>query len=388
MYTRNCGLQLQKSKECRLALPYSRMRFVNIKKQLLLGAVLTRGIMFLEKLRIIDFRSFSEYTLADTAQVNCISGDNGSGKTNLLEAVYMLSANKGFRTSDRKELTKRGAGGFFIQGIFDGEIIEKTLSEKSKSLTLNESPIAVNKLRTYNPIVTFSPGDIFLSTGSSEIRRKFFDSAIALLDDSYTECLVLYERALMQRNASLKKDPKHADLWNEALISNGAKVIEKRIKFVKKLIPKVEELYQQLAGGSAQLKYFNNFRLDKDITASLQQALSQSAKDDRIRRHTTKGPHRDDIALYINELTAAKSGSQGQNRTLAFALKIGAVEIVEESLGRKPIILIDDALLEVDPNKRLRIFNKLRDSGLQMFLTGTTADFFNFIENDYNLIQL
>ncbi len=342
--------------------------------------------MFLERLRIINFRSFDELRLDDFQQINCIIGENGAGKTNMLEGIFMLSANRGFRTADRKELTKRGAEGFYIEGIFDGEIIQKTLTGKNKSLTLNDSPIAVNKLRTYNPVITFSPGDIFLATGASEIRRKFFDSAIALLDDEYTEHLVLYERALMQRNASLKKDPKHAGLWDEALISNGAKVIEKRIKFVKKLIPKVENLYQELAHGDAKLKYFNNFRLHKDIKQSLKEALEQSASDDRIRRHTTKGAHRDDIALFINSLTAAKSGSQGQNRTLAFAMKIGAVEIVEESLGRKPIILIDDALLELDPPKRSRIFNKLRDSGLQIFMTGTTPDFFDFAGDNANII--
>ncbi len=339
--------------------------------------------MFLEQIRLINFRSFQELTHSSFSQINCLIGENGSGKTNFLEGIYLLSSNRGFRTGDRKELTKRGADGFFIQGVFDGEIIERTISDQKKQLTLNKENIPANRLRTYNPVITFSPNDIFLTTGSSDTRRKFFDSAIALRDEEYSGCLASYERALRQRNASLKKDPKHADIWNDALITNGAKIIEKRIEFVKLLIPKVESLYHELAQGHAQLKYFNNFKLSNDIQNSLKEALAQNKSLDLRLRHTTKGPHRDDITLLINELPAAKSGSQGQNRTLAFALKIGSVEIIEETLGRKPIILIDDALLEVDPNKRLRIFKKFYDSGLQLFLTGTTKDFFNFIDQTY-----
>ncbi len=336
--------------------------------------------MFLEQLRLITFRSFEQLTLSSFEQVNCLVGENGSGKTNFLEGIYLLSSNRGFRTGDRKELTKRNAEGFFIQGIFDGETIERTISEQKKSLTLNKENIPANKLRTYNPVITFSPSDIFLATGSSDTRRKFFDSAIALRDDEYSDYLASYERALRQRNASLKKDPKNADIWNEALITNGAKVIEKRLEFVKLLIPKVESLYHELAQGNANLKYFNNFKLSHDIEASIREAFAQSKSTDLRRKYTTKGAHRDDITLLIDELPAAKSGSQGQNRTLAFALKIGSVEIIEETLGRKPIILIDDALLEVDPSKRLRIFNKFYDSGLQLFLTGTTREFFDFIQ--------
>ncbi|MGL5956717.1 MAG: DNA replication/repair protein RecF, partial [Brevinema sp.] len=307
----------------------------------------------------------------------------GSGKTNLLEGIYLLSSNRGFRTGDRKELTKRSTDGFFLQGIFDGEIIERAISEKKKLLHLNQENIPANKLRTYNPVITFSPSDIFLATGSSETRRNFFDAAIALRDDEYSDYLAVYERALRQRNASLKKDPKHADLWNETLSTSGAKIIEKRIEFVKLLIPKVERLYDELAQGKAQLKYFNNFKLSQNIEQSLKDALINSNAEDLRRKHTSKGPHRDDISLLIDEMTAAKSGSQGQNRTLAFALKIGAIEIIEETLGRKPIVLIDDALLEVDPSKRLRIFEKLYHSGLQLFLTGTTKEFFHFINPDY-----
>ncbi|MGL4677050.1 MAG: DNA replication/repair protein RecF [Brevinema sp.] len=339
--------------------------------------------MFLEQLRLINFRSFSELTIPSFTQVNCLVGDNGSGKTNLLEGIYLLSSNRGFRTGDRKELTKRSFDGFFIHGVFDGEIIERAISDKKKLLQLNQENISANKLRTYNPIITFSPSDIFLATGSSETRRKFFDAAIALRDDEYNDYLSVYERALRQRNASLKKDPKHTGIWNEALITNGAKIIEKRLSFVKLLIPKVEKLYHELAQGKAQLTYFNNFKLLQQTEDSLKEALIKSKAEDIYKKYTSKGPHRDDIGILINDLPAAKSGSQGQNRTLSFAMKIGAIEIIEETLGRKPIILIDDALLEVDPSKRLRIFEKLYHSGLQLFLTGTTKEFFNFIHPSY-----
>ena len=119
--------------------------------------------------------------------------------------------------------------------------------------------------------------------------------------------------------------------------------------------------------------------MSQNIEEALQNALKQSKSEDLRRKHTSKGPHRDDITLLINNLPAAKSGSQGQNRTLSFALKIGAVEIIEETLGSKPILLIDDALLEVDPKRRQYIFDKFYHSGLQLFFTGTTKEFFSFI---------
>lgn len=336
--------------------------------------------MFLEQLKLINFRSFEESIHSSFSQVNCLIGENGAGKTNFLEGIYLLSSNKGFRTGDKKELTLKDADGFFIQGVFNGETIERVISERKKSLTLSEESISANKLRTYNPIVTFAPSDIFLATGSAETRRRFFDAAIALRDDSYSDYLSAYERAIRQRNASLKKDPKHADIWNGAIIQNGAKVIEKRLEFVKLLIPKVEHLYQEFAEETATLKYFNNFKVFQPIEKAIEEALHQSKAEDFRRKHTSKGLHRDDITLLVKGLPAAKSGSQGQNRSLAFALKIGAVEIIEDTLGRKPILLIDDALLELDPKKRKRIFHKLYSSGLQLFLTGTTEEFFHFME--------
>ena len=336
--------------------------------------------MFLEDLKLINFRSFPELRIKSFHKINCLIGENGAGKTNFMEGVYLLSSNRGFRTGDRKELTYRNAEGFFIQGSFDGDMIARTITEKKKQLTLNEEAIPANKLRVYNPIVAFSPNDIFLATGSSDTRRRFFDAAIALRDHEYSDYLATYERALRQRNASLKKDPKHANLWNEALITSGAKIIEKRLAFVKLLIPKVQTLYAELAKGSANLKYFNNFKLTQNIEEGLKKALKDSSSDDLRRKHTTKGPHRDDITILINDLPAAKSGSQGQNRTLSFALKIGSVEIIEETLGRKPILLVDDALLEVDPSKRKRIFDKINSLGVQLFLTATTKEFFSFID--------
>ncbi|MGL4561901.1 MAG: DNA replication/repair protein RecF [Brevinema sp.] len=335
--------------------------------------------MFLEQLHVVNFRSFKELSIDSFEQVNCLIGENGSGKTNLLEAIYLLSSNRGFRTSDRKELAYRSSDGFFLKGIFDGEEIERIITEKKKKLVISSNPITANELRTYNPIVAFSPNDIFLATGSSDTRRRFFDAAIALRDSEYNDHLSIYERALRQRNASLKKDPLNADMWNEPMIIHGAKLIEKRISFVKQLIPKVEELYFSLANGNAHLKYFNNFKLGSDIQASLKKAIEQNKSEDLQRKHTNKGPHRDDISIFIDDLPAAKSGSQGQNRTLSFALKIGSVEIIEKTLGRKPILLIDDALLEVDLLKRKNIFNKLYSLGLQLFFTATTEEFFDFI---------
>ncbi|MGL4388688.1 MAG: DNA replication/repair protein RecF, partial [Brevinema sp.] len=228
--------------------------------------------MFLQKLHAIDFRSFKELALDDLQKVNCFVGENGSGKTNALEAIYLLSSNRGFRTGDRKELTHRSAEGFFLQGIFDGEEIERMISEKKKKLNISGHPIAANELRTYNPIVAFSPHDIFLTTGSSDTRRRFFDAAIALRDNEYSDHLAVYERAIRQRNAALKKDPINCDLWNEHIITNGAKIIEKRLTFVKLLIPKVEALYLELTGSSATLKYFNNFKLGANIEGSLKSA--------------------------------------------------------------------------------------------------------------------
>lgn len=339
--------------------------------------------MYLETVKFINFRSFKELSLQDFGWVNCLFGENGAGKTNFLEGVYLLSSGRGFRTSDRKELALRGEEAFYLAGIFDGEKIEKQVGEKKKKLMVSEKEIGACELRTYNPIVVFNPSDIFLATGSSDTRRRFFDSAIALLDASYMEQLMSYEKAIRQRNSSLKKDPSHADIWNPILIQAGAELIKKRITFAKQLVPKVEHLYEELAGGKASLKYFNNFSIpDNRIEEALKEALAQNKQHDLRMRHTTKGPHRDDVSIYINDVPAALSGSQGQNRTLAFAMKLGSVEIVEEKLGRKPILLVDDALLETDSVKRKRIYKKMRSMNLQMFLTATSKDFFDFTENE------
>ncbi|MGL4366924.1 MAG: DNA replication/repair protein RecF [Brevinemataceae bacterium] len=339
--------------------------------------------MFLKKIRYINFRSFPELNLDNFEHVNCLAGENGSGKTNFLEGIYLLSSNRGFRTGDRKELTYKNESGFFLQGHFDDDIIERVIADKRK-LTLNGQTIPTNKLRIYNPVIAFSPNDIFLATGSSETRRRFFDAAISLLDSSYPEHMMNYERALRQRNASLKRDPKHADIWNEHIITHGAYLIQQRLAFAKLLTPKLHELYKQFTQGNASLHYLNNFKLSSNLQESLQEALEQSKFEDNNKKHTSKGPHRDDITLFIDSMPAAKSGSQGQNRALAFALKIASVEIIEETLGRKPILLIDDAMLELDLKKKQRIFDKLLSLKLQIFLTGTSKEFFDFIPSNVN----
>ncbi|MGL5722136.1 MAG: DNA replication/repair protein RecF [Brevinema sp.] len=334
--------------------------------------------MNLEELKLIQFRSFPQLTLNGFDRVNAFIGENGSGKTNVLEAIYLLSSGRGFRTSDRKELATRGHDDFYLGGVFDNEKIEKSIGEKKKKIVVNENPMGAGELRSYNPIVVFNPSDIYLSSGTSAVRRRFFDSAIALVDPTYTEQLLSYERALRQRNASLKKDPANADLWNPALIQNGTELIKKRIQFAKKLVPKIEKLYQEFAGGIASLKYFNNFSIEAGIEKSLGAALAANKSLDLKMKHTGKGPHRDDVSIFIDGVPAAISGSQGQNRALAFAMKIGSVEIVEETLGRRPILLIDDALLETDSEKRKRIYHKMRAMDLQIFLTATEKEFLAF----------
>ncbi|MGL5255255.1 MAG: DNA replication/repair protein RecF [Brevinema sp.] len=334
--------------------------------------------MNLEELKLIQFRSFSELNLTGFDRVNAFVGKNGAGKTNVLEAIYLLSSGRGFRTSDRKELSTRGAEEFYLSGMFDSEKIEKLVGEKKKKILVNENTIGANELRSYNPIVVFNPSDIYLSSGASAVRRRFFDSAIALIDPNYTKQLLAYERALRQRNASLKKDPANADLWNPALIENGTELIKKRIQFAKRLVPKIERLYAEFAGGIASLRYFNNFSIEAGIEKSLSDALSSNKSLDLKMKHTSKGPHRDDVSIFIDGVPAAISGSQGQNRALAFAMKIGSVEIVEETLGRRPILLIDDALLETDNEKRKRIYNKMRSMDLQIFLSATEKEFFSF----------
>ena len=334
--------------------------------------------MNLEELKLVQFRSFPELTLKGFDTINALIGENGSGKTNVLEAIYLLSSGRGFRTSDRKELATRGHDDFYLSGVFDGEKIEKFIGEKKKKILVNENPMGAGDLRSYNPIVVFNPSDIYLSSGSSGIRRRFFDSAIALIDPTYTEQLLAYERALRQRNASLKKDPANADIWNPALIQNGSELIKKRIQFTKKLVPKIERLYEEFAGGIASLKYFNNFSIEEGIEKSLTMALTSHKSLDLRLKYTGKGPHRDDVSIFIDGVPAAISGSQGQNRALAFAMKLGSVEIVEETLGRRPILLIDDALLETDSTKRKRIYQKMRSMDLQIFLTATETSFLSF----------
>lgn len=334
--------------------------------------------MFLEKLTIVQFRNFCSLVLSDFSQINFLIGDNGSGKTNFLEAIYLLSSGKGFRTNDRKEFFFHESSELSIKGIFDGELVELDISEKRKTLFINTETIAVNKLRTYNPVVSFSSTDILLTLGTPEIRRRFFDAAIALLDSTYEKHLSVFERCLRQRNAALKKDPEHINLWNESMIQHGAQIIEKRIAFAQHLIPRVKTIYNSVTRGVADLKYFNNFRLDDNIENSLSNAISESFTEDIYRKSTSKGPHRDDIVITIDGLPTNKSASLGQNRILSFAMKIAAVEIIEEMLERKPILLIDDALLELDPSKKSLIFNKLVSLNLQMFVSGTSHRFFDF----------
>ena len=331
----------------------------------------------LEKIVIADFRNIELQELEFSPNINCISGNNGEGKTNLLDAIYYLSMTKSaFATSDRYTF-RHGTDEFSISGLYRMEnglssrFSLKMTSKGEKKVKRDDKPY--NKVSEHVgtlPIVMVSPADISLVSESGDERRRFVNAVLSQMDHEYMSAMQQYNRLLLQRNKMLKEMNPDRSLLEVIDMRMGAlaqPVYEARKKFVEDLKPIVREFYMAVSGGSEDVDIEYESELSK---APLEQLLAESYEKDRVLKYTTAGLQRDDFAFKMNGWQIRRHGSQGQQKSFLVSLKFAQYEIMKKKYGFAPVLLLDDVFDKLDMGRISNLLQMVSGNDFgQIFIT-------------------
>ncbi len=312
--------------------------------------------MILDRLILSNFKNYVEADVALCGNVNCFVGNNGTGKTNLLDAVHYLAFCKSYFNPVDSQNIRLGADFFAIHGHFGPDVASCTLRQgQAKQMRWNKKQYKtlaehIGKV----PLVMVSPNDQQLITGGSELRRRFADSVISQVDRDYLNHLIAYNKALDQRNRLLKQmwddrqwDPAMVSLWDAQLELHGKVIYAGREAFIADFQPLFEEYYHWIAG-SAEPGAIAYQRDDRP----LMQQLEAARQADRYAQHTTVGPHKDDFLLTLAaDMPVKRFGSQGQQKSFALALKLAQFQYLLNHSGTKPILLLDDIFDKLDMDR-------------------------------------
>lgn len=334
--------------------------------------------MHLSRITLEHFRNIPLAELIFVGRQQFFIGQNGQGKTNLLEAVSYLTALRSFRTSDQGLLIGHGQSGAGIAYELEHELLDDTgvmikLRPDGKEVTCDGE--WVTKFSAYLgrfPTVVFSSQDQQLVRGAPAFRRRWLDLTIAAMDTGYLQLLQQYQRAVLDRNRLLKNGatPLEFSAFELPLATAAAQIVQKRASNVKVLSGYVAEAYTAIAGEKERVTMQYQPDLDKTETAAWTAVFAKNRLRDQQLKTTSSGPHRDDFDLLFGRHAVRDYGSEGQQRSLALALRLAQVNYFHERSGVQPVVLADDVLGELDPERRKRFWTAL-GSDCQVIATGT-----------------
>ncbi|SHH30420.1 DNA replication/repair protein RecF [Tepidibacter thalassicus] len=339
--------------------------------------------MYLKSLKLINYRNYDEEYLNFNKNINLLLGKNGQGKTNILEAIYLLSIGKSFRTNKDKDLIKFDKKNSYVGGLFEKgkeeNIIEIVIGRDSKKgVKINKISIKkISQLLGNLNVVIFSPEDLKLVKEGPKERRKFIDREISQIIPLYYNYILNYNKILFQRNKLLKSnyiDKNLLDIYDEKLSDYGSYIYLYRRDFVKKIDTLARLIHKKLTDEIEELniKYINQININVDDTyGDIKYKFLKKLKSNKIidiQNKTTKiGPHRDDISIFINSLDVRLYGSQGQQRTASISLKLSEIELIKEEIGEYPILLLDDIFSELDQKRQQLLVDSFEN--VQIFIT-------------------
>ncbi len=343
--------------------------------------------MWIEKIKMNNFRNYNNQEIILNKNINIFYGENAQGKTNIIESIFLSSIGKSFRTSKDLELIKFGAKKTTLDVYYhkkdrDGEI--KIEIENKKNIFINK--IKIKKLSdllgNINTVI-FTPDDINILKGGPQNRRKFLDIMISQLRPNYMYAYNLYKKALEERNNYLKKikltgcDENLLELWDEQLIKYGKIISDYRNEFIEKIKIKIKEIHKNITGNkeNIKIKYISDC-VDEVFYKKL---LIDRRKLDIIKGYTTRGIHRDDFEIEINDILVNVYGSQGQHRTAILSLKIAELKVISDEIGENPILLLDDFMSELDEKRRNNFMENIKDT--QVIITCTDNLLINNVDS-------
>ena len=336
-----------------------------------------KNMPVLEKIVISDFRNIQLQELEFSPNVNCISGNNGEGKTNLLDAIYYLSMTKSAFATSEKFNFRHGTDEFSVAGTYRMEnglssrFALKVNSKGEKKIRRDDKPYQkVSEHVGVLPIVMVSPADISMVSDSGEERRRFVNAVLSQMDHEYMSSLQQYNRLLMQRNRMLKEMDPDRSLLEVIDMRMGAlaePIYQKRKKFIEDLKPIVSEYYRYVSGGSELVDIEYESELSK---AGLEQILSASFERDKALRYTSSGLQRDDFIFTMNGHPIRRYGSQGQQKSFLVSLKFAQYEIMKKNYGFAPVLLLDDVFDKLDMNRISNLLQMVASNDFgQIFIT-------------------
>ncbi|MFQ5823348.1 MAG: DNA replication/repair protein RecF [bacterium] len=350
--------------------------------------------MFFENLNILNFRNFVKAKASFSQKTNLIYGLNAQGKTNLLEAIYLLCLGRSFRTSSSQELIKNEASFFTIEGniILDSGI-NKTVFLKCVNDRKKEIGIDHKRLKRHSeifgkfPIVVMSPEDYKITLGGPLERRRFVDIFLSQVSVKYITHLQEYFRILKQRNKILQNiregvpvNEAYLEPWTQSLVNFGSKIINERQKFINDFSTIISPIYRQVTESKDELEVSIESSITKNKNKPTEDnfldALANVKNKERILGITLVGPHRDDMVFKINGLDIRKYGSRGEHKSVLITTKIAEFNFINQKKEETPIFLLDDYYSELDNLREEKIFNLLQGLG-QTFLTSPKESVFN-----------
>ncbi len=324
--------------------------------------------MHLKSLSILHFRNYEEAVIDLSPRINCFTGLNGSGKTNILDAIHYLSLCKSFLNPVDSQNIRYDQPMMVVQGVFENAAgTEDNILcavKKGQRKVFKKNGTDYERLSDHIglfPLVVVSPLDAVLITGGSEERRRFMDTVISQFNHSYLEQLIAYNRVLSQRNALLKKageglmpDDGTLEVLDLQLQQFGEPIHISRKAFVKEVLPFFHAFYKELSGGAEEVEMIYESRMHDSSLADL---LKKNVERDRILGHTTVGIHKDDLDFTLSGHSLKRSGSQGQQKTFLIALKLAEYVFLDRASGKKPMLLLDDVHDKLDEERVIQLMN-------------------------------
>ncbi len=334
--------------------------------------------MIITHLELINFRSYPSLTLDFSPKNNIILGSNGSGKTNIAEAIYLLSLCKSWRNNDIRTLIRYGEDSAFLRAyVKEGESkrkIEIMISQKDKKITIDGKSIKrLSELSRLVNVIVFAPEDVNIFKDPPSARRRFLDVAISKKYVEYLSLIGEYSKVLQERNAILKKentDLVYLDVVTNQLIALAEPIVRYRKKYIAELNYVLEKVANALYDEKRHLRLdYHPFLEEENFKDKAKKLYQDSCSSDLFKKTTSKGVHREDFSLLLDEKDISLYGSQGENRLAAIALKITPFFLIDD-MNKKPITILDDVYSELD-EKRSEKLNQLLDKLGQVFVTST-----------------
>jgi DNA replication and repair protein RecF len=359
--------------------------------------------MHLEKITLVNFKNFESQSFDFEQKINCFVGNNGVGKTNVLDAIYYLSFAKSYFNPVATQNIRHSEDFFMIEGNYQiNEKIETVVCslKRGNKKVIKRNGKVYEKFSDhigYLPLVIVSPADSDLIVEGSDTRRKFIDNVISQSDKLYLQTIIKYNKVLAQRNSLLKFfalnrtfDAVNLDVYNQQLERYGSIIYQKRTDFLSAFIPIFKERYQVISSSKEEVNLVYKTQLkDADLLTLFEENLER----DRVLQYTSVGVHKDDLIFEIDGYPVKKFGSQGQQKSFLIALKLAQFDFIKKQSNVKPILLLDDIFDKLDDSRVAQLINLVNNEEFgQLFISDThkerTEEVVKKTQQSYKIFQL